>query len=404
MATICLILTHDLITYNIIIMPTRSKIAKQAALGLEHFKDLASKRPVLIGFDGFVDSIIQLVDKRQDAEHYQPVKTIKQFGEKILQAAGQSANYELVTLQRKLGGNGPIMAESLACLGLPVIYVGAVGYPDLHAVFQPLAEHAEVCGIAEPGFTDALEFADGKLMLGKIDKFSDVNPEEIEITLGLDTFNAYVARAYLVGMVNWTMLTRMNDIWRMMIDSVLPEVGVNVGHKRRLIFIDMADPEKRTNQDIDQALQLCSELNEHTDVILGMNLKEANQISQILDIKTEPKPDQAIEAIAKAIRQRIDLHCVVIHPRHQAAAAIRDHEGHIQSATFNGPYTVNPTLSTGAGDNFNAGFCIALLANMPLEESLCIATATSGYYVRNGNSPDLDQLTEFIKHMPEPEK
>ena len=35
----------------------------------------------------------------------------------------------------KLGGNGPIMANALASLGLRVTYLGNLGYPNLHPVF-----------------------------------------------------------------------------------------------------------------------------------------------------------------------------------------------------------------------------------------------------------------------------
>ena len=69
--------------------------------------------------------------------------------------------------QRKLGGNGPIMANALACLGLHVTYLGCLGYPEIDPVFRDFATRATVRSIAEAGHTDALEFDDGKLMLGK---------------------------------------------------------------------------------------------------------------------------------------------------------------------------------------------------------------------------------------------
>src|SRR3954470_21317075 len=91
--------------------------------------DLTSKRltaaaptigslKTLVGLDGFVDNIISVVDKRTDLLTFDRVKTIDQLGQKILNAAGQSSNYELVVTQQKLGGNGPIMADALAALGL----------------------------------------------------------------------------------------------------------------------------------------------------------------------------------------------------------------------------------------------------------------------------------------------
>src|SRR5947207_15196505 len=83
----------------------------------------------LIGFDGFVDEIIAVVDKRQSFDRCETLATIEEFGQKILSAAGQSSNYELVVKQMKLGGNGPIMANALASLGVGVTYIGNVGYP-----------------------------------------------------------------------------------------------------------------------------------------------------------------------------------------------------------------------------------------------------------------------------------
>ena len=142
--------------------------------------DLSERRPRLslaketlvdvratVGLDGFVDEIIAVVDKRHDCERFDAVRTIAAIGEKIRTAAGKSSNYELVVKQMKLGGNGPIMANALAALGLGVTYIGSVGYPDVHPVFRDFATRAASSSIGEPGHTDALEFDDGKLMLGK---------------------------------------------------------------------------------------------------------------------------------------------------------------------------------------------------------------------------------------------
>src|SRR5438105_11805621 len=113
-------------------MTDRATLAHQAAAGLRRFADRRPQHPVMIGFDGFVDSIIAVVDKRYDAQRFDPVGTIDQFGKKILGAAGQSSNYELVVTLEKLGGNGPIMANAIAAFGLPVTYVGCLGYPSIH--------------------------------------------------------------------------------------------------------------------------------------------------------------------------------------------------------------------------------------------------------------------------------
>ena len=52
-----------------------------------------------------------------------------------------------------------------------------------------------------------------------------------------------------------------------------------------------------------------------------------------------------------------------------------------------GPFTPKPKITTGAGDHFNAGFCIGRLLDLGLAASLQIGVATSGYYVRHAKSP-----------------
>jgi sugar/nucleoside kinase (ribokinase family) len=68
---------------------------------------------------------------------------------------------------------------------------------------------------------------------------------------------------------------------------------------------------------------------------------------------------------------------VVIHPTHFAAASDSTGATHVE-----GPFTAKPKITTGAGDHFNAGFCIGRLLGFDLAASLQIGVATSGFYVR----------------------
>src|SRR5689334_8500444 len=110
--------------------PTRTDVCKSTSHKLAEAGKNLSEVKAMIGLDGFVDEIIAVVDKRRSLDDFDRIKTIDQFGKKILAAAGQSSNYELVVKQTKLGGNGPIMANALASAGLDVTYVGILGHPE----------------------------------------------------------------------------------------------------------------------------------------------------------------------------------------------------------------------------------------------------------------------------------
>ena len=67
--------------------------------------------------------------------------------------------------------------------------------------------------IAEPGHTDALEFEDGKIMLGKHTSLKDVNWSNIETRFGRDPFAAKFQSCDLIAFVDWTMIPYMSEIW-----------------------------------------------------------------------------------------------------------------------------------------------------------------------------------------------
>lgn len=383
-------------------MTDRAAIARAAAAGLRKFASQRSATPALVGFDGFVDSIIAVVDTRKDANNYEPVPTIARLGQKISAAAGMSSNYELVVKLQKLGGNGPIMANALASAGLPVTYLGNLGYPKLHPVFDDFAKIAKVITIAEPGYTDALEFDDGKLMLGKHQSLGDVNWKRLLEVVGEAKLIDLFSQSRFLGIVNWTMLTHLSDVFEKITTHVLPKLPATGGARRRRIFVDLADPEKRTREDLGKALKLIAGFEKYCDATLGLNLKEAVQVAEVLGVNPTDNPEANLEPLAVQLREKLGTNTVVIHPRRGAAAATVTN-GTVVSARFAGPFVAVPKLSTGAGDNFNAGFSVAQLAQLPVEQALCVGTATSGYYVRNAGSPSLEQLAEFCDNLPAPE-
>ncbi len=382
-------------------MTDRTLIARNTAQGLKRFAGHARKCPVTVGFDGFVDSIISVVDKRLDAKHYEPVGTIDRFGQKIVAAAGMSSNYELVVTREKLGGNGPIMASAFTAFGLPVSYIGMLGKPTIHPVFADFAAVAKVYSIDRAALTDALEFEDGKLMLGKHDSLKQLTWDNIVEVVGQKQLLSLLDKSVLIGNVNWTMLPNLSSVWKKLIE-VLPKLP-SARHGRKHVFIDLADPEKRTAKDLRAALGLISKLQKVSQVTLGLNLKEATQVAGVLGIDGGHEPEDGVEALARALRRKLGVFTVVIHPRKSAAAA-RVVEGVEESAFFAGPFVAQPKLSTGAGDNFNAGFCLGTLAGLALQECLCAGTATSGYYVRNAASPTLEQLARFCTKLPNPQE
>jgi sugar/nucleoside kinase (ribokinase family) len=368
-----------------------TKLTQLAADLLAQSANTIPNLKATIGLDGFVDSIIAVVDRRESADKFTRVPTIAAFGNRIVKAAGQSANIEMVIERVKLGGNGPIMANALAAGGMKVTYIGNLGHPAIHPVFAELAQRATVHSIAEPACTDALEFDDGKLMLGKHASLRDVNWENLLARAGRDKLVAAFTQADLVGLQNWTMLPFLSDIWQHVLDELCPLLPAT---PRRKFFFDLADPEKRDLKDIRHAVELIAKFQQYFDTHLGLNEKEAFEIAHVLDYRGATSGESAVAKVAQFIWDKLKISAVVIHPRAYAVAVSA--EGFAQ---VTGPFVERPLISTGAGDHFNAGFCLGKMLGAGNEVALQIGVGTSGYYVRTAKSPAPAELAEFLRSL-----
>ncbi len=347
----------------------------------------AAQMSAFVGLDGFVDEILHVVDKRESAAVYQRLPTIAKLADRLGAAAGKSTNIELVNQITKLGGNGPIMANALASFGMKVTYLGNLGYPNLHPVFADFAKRAEVHSIAEPGTTDALEFEDGKVMVGKHGSLKEINWGNIQQRFGHDAFATKFGSSDLVGFVNWTMLPYMSDIW----ESILKEVCPSLKSPRRTIFFDLADPEKRTKEDIFRAMELIGRFEEHFNVILGLNEKEAYEVGEVFGLRATGTTREALSELALKIAAKLKAGTLVIHPVTYALAVSNQ-----KVVVVDGPFTGKPLITTGAGDHFNSGFCLGKLLGLDNEMSVLTGVTTSGYYVRSAQSPSIEKIAAMM--------
>lgn len=360
---------------------------------IEHLKENQHKiadTHSLIGLDGFVDHIIQIIDKRESLEKFTTIATIEIFAERIKNAAGKSTNLETYIKKVKPGGNGLLMAIALQHFKHSITYIGTLGKAEIHPVFDDFASKAQIFSLAEPGLTDALEFDDGKIMLTRNDSLNRISYQQIIELIGTENFTSLLQNTHLIGLTNWTMIPQMTDIWHQIIEKHCPLL---TDSKDKTIFFDLADPEKRIDVDIVEALQTMTEFSHYFKVVLGLNDKESLNIARLLNLPIEKSTDESMAQRAQNICTAIDAEVVVIHRTKSAAAANNTESVFLASA-----YIDRPQISTGAGDYFNAGFCMGLMAGLNLQQSLLTANATSGFYVRSTNSPNLNELMSFIEN------
>ncbi|MGJ8653641.1 MAG: PfkB family carbohydrate kinase [Opitutaceae bacterium] len=356
---------------------------------LKECAPLASTKKALVGIDGFVDKIVHPVDKRHGpGDQFDRIQTITEFGARISSAAGKSANIELAPVIEKLGGNGPIMANAQSSHGIQVRYLGALGKGTIHPVFEEFAKKTNAISITDPGVTHAAEFTDGKIMLGSMASLDEINYEHIVTAMGADELAKVFGESDSIAMVNWTMIPFLSDVFKDFLERLLPNVKENPD---RIFFFDLADPEKRSEEDLLEVINLFTKFEQFGKVILGLNLREAEQVDKLLGFSPLENTPENLQVIAERIRTKLQLNTVVVHPTHDAACATPEGTAYVK-----GPYCEKPKITTGAGDHFNSGFVTGRMIGLSPSAALTVAVATSGFYVRTAVSPTLKELQEFI--------
>lgn len=343
-----------------------------------------------IGFDGFVDEVVHVVDKRIDPLNYTRVKTLTEYGQRIAATSGLSSNVEIATVSKKLGGNGPILANALIELGARMSYIGAIGYPSIHPVFEDMAKRCEsVYNVSNPSSTDAMEFEDGKIIRSKLSPFLELNFDAVKQRAGLEVLARLIDECSLIGFENWSLVAYSEQIWKGIYKEVLPLCKKETRDK--VLFFDIADPALRPAEDLRAALETISGFSGRFNVILGLNLREAVQVANAYGASFGYS-DYNLREIAQFIKRYVNVSTLVIHPLKESCCLSDD--GFCERP---GAYCGSPALTTGAGDNFNAGFLLGFCLGAGAEKSLLIGMAVSGFYVRNARSPGFNELIRFIE-------
>ncbi len=338
---------------------------------------------MFVGFDGFEDKI-QRVVLTGDEDQMEYFRTISDFSTATGKAAGKSSQFQLVTKVQKLGGNAPIMAHSLATLGVRNTCMGSMGSPDIRPVFKNLHQDVKKISVCEPGETNALEFNDGKLMLSEMSAFKSFDWEALKKDPGIDVIAREMDACGVIALVDWSNLVHCTEIWKGIYEDILPRLS---GKKK--FFFDMADPARKSAEEAREVIDVISRFSGFGEVILGINENETHKLFELLTGKEGETA--GIEETGKLVFAETDISGLLIHPVDRALLITS--EGII---TEKGRKIEEPQISTGGGDNFNAGFCLGWLLGLEKNECLITAMATSGSYVSEGESQDIEGIIRFL--------
>jgi len=337
----------------------------------------------ICGFDGFIDTFIELENP----------DSMESFGPKVADAAGIATSFTARHQGDRFGGNGPLFASALHSFfssGIDITYIGAMGDGEILPVFREALEDKmkKLVSLAEPAHSDCLEFCDGKVMLSDLRTCADIHWDRLIERMGQQAIEAELKECSFVGAVNWGKLVNVGTIWKGISEGL-----ETLGKQDRKVpfFMDLAEFEQRPLEDQKDLVELVGGITKVCDTILSFNLKEAWQMAEVFggDYKGEKSPEKIAE-LAGYLYEQIDVGRIVIHPNDGAACASEKGAVYVP-----GPFCQKPLISTGAGDTFGGGVTAARLLGLSDTALVVTGACASGYYVRTGKFPSLDQILDL---------
>jgi hypothetical protein len=347
----------------------------------------ALESKVFVGFDGFVDKIKRAVKEKQNTRTLY-FETIRDFADRLLLACGKSGQIQMDIQRVKLGGNAPILSNTLGRLGIQTYCLGSMGYPQKHAIFSSMNPLSETISVLNPGLSDAIEFGDGKLIFSELEVFDQYTWDYIVKAAGTETISKAVSQSTLLAFVDWANLPHASNIW----EGILKDIIKPLKRNDFLFFFDLCDPSKKTTGQIDEVLDLISEFSCYGKVTLGLNENETLKIYTALrgiDLGSSNMPP--IRQAGDALFKSMDIDALLVHPIDRC---ILYHQ--YETIELSGRLVTNPKVLTGGGDNLNAGYCFGLLSGLSLPQCLLMGMAASGSYIENGVSSDLSGIMQYL--------
>ena len=214
---------------------------------------------------------------------------------------------------------------------------------------------------------------------------SNITLKKIINQKGEGYFKGPFLQSEMIAMVDWCNMPACTTLWKEIHGFILKHQI-----KPRLLFFDIADPSKKSAAEIKEVLEVISSFSNIGSTIFGMNENEVVKVYHaLMGNNTAP---ESLEVATQFIFGKMNVHKILVHPTSRSFLVSKT--GIVKRE---GKLIKHPKLLTGGGDNLNAGFCFGLLNGFTDEECLLIGMATSGAYVQNGYSPEIDGLIAFLE-------
>ena len=295
-------------------------------------------------------------------DHFIVLGDLEDIIEKLYKVASRGGGNLIASQWIGRGGNAANTAAALSRLGVKVNLIISAGPLTLKLIDQLLDSHLIniiVKPRAEDNITAILELKGANIMLSYPGAL-DLGPEMLS-----SGDWEILRRSEIVGVFNWNMNKRSNELLESLVDRRVKKV-----------YLDTGDPSVASYT---KARRLVEILSSHRIFALSVNEWEVRFLARMLTGENLD-PISSAEKVFKSLNlEHLDLHTV-------------KYSYSLPEAVKIPVQVVEPKVLTGAGDAWNAGNIYGYLKNMSVHERLSLANTVARCYVANGRHCGYDEV------------
>ncbi|MBC2605574.1 carbohydrate kinase family protein [Pelagicoccus albus] len=341
---------------------------------------------VLLGCDGFVDEVYEIVDVRKSLTEFTAIDNLKEFGELIVKRADGGVGLEIVPKRRCSGGFTPNTGRVAAFLGLKPTLAGLYGEKTIDPAFEEFTENCNLLSLGDPALTLVFEFSDGKILMSALKSVANLTWTEFVEFFGEEKVKELFADVDILGLGYWSLTPDFDKFLTGFISQY------QESKPPRRMFFDFADIKKKSSESFLESLALIKKYNEKVPMTISLNEHEGAELFSRFGLEWKEEPQQVASGLT-TLREKIGIDELVVHtPHFGAASSATDGEGYAMQEL-----QTKVIRTAGAGDTFNGGYLCASLGDLSVKERLVIANAATAFFVTHATAPTKEEMIAQIE-------
>jgi len=341
----------------------------------------------ILGFDGFLDIIFEMVDSRHDETEYNRIESLRALGDRIITSANQNSSQTIEWVPQSTGPGGYTVhcGKALRTLGADIEMIGTFGRPIVESFIDPF-DHDNLYSVGEPTETHAVEFADAKLILINSKTQLSLDWSQLIDQLPKSQLVSMIDGCSVLGVGTWGKISNIPSIWNGLQEEVFPQLEDPPAH----LVMDVGNVRLLDGDElVDGGTQL-SQLDKSVPVTVSGNRGEINYLAEQL---CEAPSESFLDAVAD-VRESLGVHRVIGHNAEQVVLSSND-----ETASICTPIIENPSKLLSAGDKFNAGIIYGLYSGLRAHALLLAGDLVAGFFVEYGRPPTTNEVCNRLYEL-----